>query len=305
MRKNPRLYSVILCTILVLAACNFPSVAPSQGEAGAALTAAAQTVQAQLTQNAPVASTATNTTAPGLPATNTVIPPTSVPPTSNCNAAQFIIDVTIPDGTILDPNENFTKTWRLKNTGTCTWTPSYAVVFSSGNSMGGPAAQALTGNVNPGQNVDISVDLTAPGSNGTYTGNYKLRDAGGVLFSQFYVQIKVQGGGGGDGGVFAVSSVTYDVTTFSQPGFVNCPKVIAHITANGEGDVSYHWTRSDNASAPVETIHFNSAGTKNVNTTWTLGSFWAGGDPEWQGIYIDDPNHQDFGHVNVNTCDSP
>ena len=171
--------------------------------------------------------------------------------------------------------------------------------------MGGPAAQALVGNVNPGQTVDISVNLTAPGTNGNYTGNYKLRDSGGVLFTNnFYVQIKVQTGGGGSP-AFAVTSVTYTVSTISEGGYTDCPLVTAHITANGEGDVDYHWTRSDGAGAPVESVHFNSAGTKNVTTKWYLGSVWAGGDDEWQGIYIDSPNHQDFSHVNVDACSAP
>ncbi len=305
MEKPFKISHLLISVVLLLTACNLPEGRPSQGEAGAALTAAAATINAQLTQNAPALTTATFTSVPVLPPTNTPIPSTAVPPTSNCNAAQFIVDVTIPDGTIMSPNENFTKTWRLKNIGTCTWTPSYAVVFSSGNSMSGSATQALSGNVNAGQTVDISVNLTAPGSNGTYTGNYKLRDAGGVLFSQFYVQIKVQGGGGGGSPEFAVTSVTYDVGTFNEGGYTNCPIVTAHITASGEGDVDYHWTRSDGASAPVESVHFNSAGTKNVQTKWYLGSVWAGGDPEWQGIYIDSPNHQDFGHVNINACASP
>ena len=179
-----------LVSILLLSACNMPSDQLSQGESGAVLTSEAATLQAQQTQSSPlpVTITVTNT------ATNTVVPPSPVPPTSvsNCNDLQFVDDVTVPDGEIMDPGENFTKTWRLKNAGTCTWTPSYAVVFSSGNSMGGPASQALTGNVNPNQTVDISINLTAPGSEGEYTGYYKLRDAGGVLFDQFYVQIKVQ-----------------------------------------------------------------------------------------------------------------
>ena len=305
MKRMIRTVNVFTALVFLTAACNLPGGPPSQGQAGAALTSAAATINAQLTENTPRSITATNTLAPGQPPTNTVIPPTAVPPTSNCNVGQFITDVTIPDGTIMSPNQNFTKTWRLKNNGTCTWTPSYAVVFSSGNSMSGPATQALSGNVNPGQTVDISVNLTAPGSNGTYTGNYKLRDAGGVLFSQFYVQIKVQGGGGGGSPVFAVTSVTYDVGTFNEPGYTGCPIVTAHISANGEGDVDYHWTRSDGAGAPVESVHFNSAGTKDVQTKWRIGSFWAGGDAEWQGIYIDSPNHQDFGHVNINTCTTP
>jgi len=122
----------------------------------------------------------------------TSVAPTSPPPTQSCDIAQFVDDVTIPDGTILKPNETFTKTWRLKNVGTCTWTSSYTVVFSGGDSMSGPATQALAGSVNPGQTVDISINLTAPAADGDYTGNWKLRNASGVLFSQFYVDIKVK-----------------------------------------------------------------------------------------------------------------
>jgi hypothetical protein len=58
--------------------------------------------------------------------------------------------------------------------------------------MSGPATQALAGNVNPGQTVDLSVDLKAPGTVGTYTGNWRLRNANGVAFTNFFVRIKVQ-----------------------------------------------------------------------------------------------------------------
>ncbi|HEY6074680.1 MAG TPA: NBR1-Ig-like domain-containing protein, partial [Anaerolineales bacterium] len=86
---------------------------------------------------------------------------------------QFVADVTIPDGTTMTPGQTFTKTWRLRNAGTCAWTTSYAIVFSNGNSMNGPTTQALAGAVNPGQTVDISVNLTAPSAVGDYTGNWK------------------------------------------------------------------------------------------------------------------------------------
>ena len=50
--------------------------------------------------------------------------------------AQFVADVTVPDGTRYDPGATFTKTWRLKNIGTCTWTTSYTLVFDSGDADG-------------------------------------------------------------------------------------------------------------------------------------------------------------------------
>jgi len=198
MSKTTWLVFVLFVVIFGVSACNLPSnVTPTQ-DAGAALTASAQTVEANMTQAAilnpptiPPTSTlgfATST----LAIATTSVAPTSPPPTESCDVAQFVDDITIPDGTTLEPNETFTKTWRLKNVGTCSWTTSYSVVFSSGDSMDGPATQALTSNVNPDQTVDISIDLTAPDTDGNYKGYWKLRNATGVHFTQFYVDIKVK-----------------------------------------------------------------------------------------------------------------
>lgn len=197
MKNKLRLPTILLVLGVFLASCNLPT--QETGES-LGLTAAAQTIEA-LTSATPFGgiSTSTITPIPGGFAISTpspTIPPATNTPvataTSNCNNAEFLADVTIPDGTIMTPNQAFTKTWRFRNVGACTWTPSYAIVFASGNSMNGPATQALTGNVNPGQTVDISVNLTAPGSTGNYTGYWKFRDGSGVLFDQFYVEIKVQ-----------------------------------------------------------------------------------------------------------------
>jgi hypothetical protein len=61
--------------------------------------------------------------------------------------------------------------------------------------MNGPVAQQLAGNVNPGETVDISVNLKAPTSAGSYRGYWQLRNAAGVLFGQVYVEIKVGSSG--------------------------------------------------------------------------------------------------------------
>lgn len=307
MKKTPRAVSVILLAILILSACNLPSKNPGLQDSNAAMTAAAQTVAAQLTSLVPIN---TATVPVVVPSTNTPIsvPPTAIipsatflPPTATpiCDGAQFVADVTVPDDTVFSPNQTFTKTWRLKNTGTCSWTPSYAVAFSDGNSMNGPATQALVGNVNPGQTVDISVNLTAPADPGTYTGNYRLRNAAGLLFTKFYVRIKVQTI------AFAVTSVTYSVSTWSSGGSVNCPRITANIATNGAGSVDYHWTRSDGADGSTATLVFGSAGTQSVSADWQLGSANAPAPDEWMGIYIDTPNNQDFGHAVMPACTTP
>jgi hypothetical protein len=185
---------LVLLSLLAATGCNLPT--GTRPDEDAASTAAAQTVQAQMTQSVPSIPTVTST----FPVIRTPVIPTLVPTattvyytaTSSCDVAQFVSDVTIPDGTTVTAGQAFTKTWRFRNAGTCSWTPSYSVVYSSGNQMGGPSTQALAGNVNPGQTVDISVNLTAPSTPGDYTGYWKMRNSSGVLFAHFYVQIKVQ-----------------------------------------------------------------------------------------------------------------
>jgi hypothetical protein len=165
---------LIILFSLLLGACNLPGAQPTENPFP---TFAAQTVEARLTAAVednppPDLPEATDTPQPeptpeptGSP-TNTAIPTqTDVP----CDRAAFVSDVTIPDGTLLGPDDDFTKTWRLRNTGSCSWNASYDLIFKEGDAMGGPASQELTsGTVSPGQTVDISVDLTSPSSTGEY-----------------------------------------------------------------------------------------------------------------------------------------
>jgi hypothetical protein len=198
---------------LILAGCNLPQTSsPTPNGASAAFTQSAQTVEARLTElasfNTPAATVETvaptpiqlATFTPPQVSTNTPIVATlsAATPTPLCDVGNFIADVTVPDGTKFNPNTAFTKTWRLKNVGTCTWTTSYAVVFDSGSQMSAPAVVSLTQNVSPGGTVDISVPMTAPATNGTYRGDWKLRNAAGVIFGlgstaskTFYVTIDV------------------------------------------------------------------------------------------------------------------
>jgi hypothetical protein len=108
--------------------------------------------------------------------------PTVTPIPAACNRAQFIADVTIPDGTVVNAGATFTKTWRLKNVGTCTWTTSYALIFDTGDQMGGPNSINLPGSVAPGQTTDLTITLTAPNTAGEYRGYWKFRDNNGIPF---------------------------------------------------------------------------------------------------------------------------
>lgn len=198
MKKLTRLFHLFIVCAIFLSACNLPSNDPQGAEANA--TFAAQTVEALL-QTSP---TATSTLAAGVTPTLTPIPlPTNTntpapSATPVCPQAQFVTDVTIPDGTVMTPSQGFTKKWRIRNTGTCAWN-GYTLVFDSGDSMSGPATQPI-GAVNPGQEVDIEVNLTAPASAGNYRGYWRIVSNSNVLVPMlngyqgraFYVDIKVQ-----------------------------------------------------------------------------------------------------------------
>lgn len=125
--------------------------------------------------------TPTNTPSPTetFTATATDTPRT---PDLACDRAQFVSDVTIPNGTRLLPGTSFVKTWRFRNIGTCTWTRSYAVVYGDGESFGVPDVSPLVVDVPPGAIVDISINMVAPAAAGFYTGYWMFRNANGALF---------------------------------------------------------------------------------------------------------------------------
>jgi hypothetical protein len=115
--------------------------------------------------------------------------PTKIP--LPCNNAEFVSE-TIDDEMEFIPNASFTKTWRLKNVGTCTWNTNYKLTYVSGDKIGGPASQNLPKNVAPGEQIDISIDLTAPASEGTYQGSWMIADENGQFFvNNIWVKIKV------------------------------------------------------------------------------------------------------------------
>ncbi len=130
-----------------------------------------------------------------LPTPTPSVPVVSVPaaaPIQECkNGMAYVSDVTIPDGQRLNQGEGFRKTWRVQNTGTCTWTSDYTFGFVSGDQLSGRTIN-VPGIVGPGQTVDLSVDMAAPYSNGTFQGNWQMRSPQGYNFGQtIWVKIRV------------------------------------------------------------------------------------------------------------------
>lgn len=108
-----------------------------------------------------------------------LIPIASASPQPLCtDSALFVVDATIPDNVKLKAGQPFTKTWQLRNNGTCAWNTKYALVFSSGNMMSSPASVALP-DTPPGATLNLSVKLTAPAADGVYTAMYEIHNPAG------------------------------------------------------------------------------------------------------------------------------
>jgi hypothetical protein len=103
---------------------------------------------------------------------------------------EYVADVTIPDGTLLESGKSFRKTWRVKNNGDCAWSEEVRLVFESGSHMNGPAAVAI-GAPAVGETTDVSVDLMAPTAAGSYTGRWKLVTSDGTILTRLTVVIKI------------------------------------------------------------------------------------------------------------------
>lgn len=295
MKKRIRLSNLFVIIALFLGACNLPSNDPEDISA----TSAAQTVEALLSAT-PVATTAvpspTQATLTPIPLpTNTNTPVASATPV--CPQAQFITDVTVPDGTTMTPGQTFTKKWRIKNTGACAWN-GYSLVFDSGDSMNGPASKPITA-VNPGQEIDIEVDMTAPNTPGTYKGYWRIVTNGNVLVPvlngyqgrAFYVEIKVPAPTATPTNTIVPFAVTG--VTFTNSGSCGSFTATASVTANGPGIVTYTWKFSDGATVANSTINFAAAGTQSVSYTWNTTATGT----NWIDIYIVTPNNQQFGRA--------
>lgn len=295
-RRAPYLLACVL--ILLLTACNLPRPNAATETPGDPIgTAAAQTVAALSTQLQPKVTLMPQASATVQPAaTNTTSPAvtTVTAPVKPCDAAEFVTDVTVPDGTTFTPGQTFTKTWRLKNTGSCTWTNSYRVVFDSGNSMGAPASFNLPTSVPPDAVVDISVQMKAPDAEKEYQSNWKLQNASGITFGlgadgakSFWVKIKVSA----TVLPFAVTKAAMGADNGAYSG--TCPHNVglsAAITSTAAGTVTYYWQDSFGNKSVAQQVVFDAAGTKTVNYSWAITANFDGSI----AVYIDNPNHQLF-----------
>jgi len=102
-------------------------------------------------------------------------------PCNDLSIDRATVDVTIVDGTQMTPGQEFVKTWRIKNTGTCAWGEGYGLIYLYGEKMNGqPIPLSIV--VQPGEEVEVTVNLKAPEKIGNYISAWQMSAPNGVPF---------------------------------------------------------------------------------------------------------------------------
>ncbi len=128
----------------------------------------------------------------GAPAATPETPATTTPAAAGLRAS-FVADVTVPDNTKLEKSQDFTKTWRVKNSGSQPWPADTVLAFSGEGTQLASASEVAVGKVvEPGQEVEISVPMKAPAEDGTYRSVWTLKSGNTAIpGGSFYVLFKI------------------------------------------------------------------------------------------------------------------
>jgi hypothetical protein len=264
--------------LLTVFACTFASSGTAVPEPSA--TEAAAQVPTRVPPTVPpVAPTLIPTKAPPTP-----IPPTETPTGSGPGGCilgeQYVADVSIPDGTVLAAGSSFVKTWRVRNTGTCTW-ENYKLIFAAGEQMSGPASVNVN-NTPPGATVDVTVNLIAPTTPGQHKGGWRFQATNGSVFGSLTVVIEVPAPATPTFTPTASPSVAnWNGEWITNCGSFNCGTVI--LVQNGT---------AINGTFAGGGVLFGTLINNRLTGTWSRGGssgtidWWLGGSgAKWRGNY--------------------
>lgn len=207
MNKKILLVIGLVMTISLIGASCGPRVEPTPTvDPIAIMTEVAQTISAELTEVALLTPSPTATippTATPQPLPTQALPPAPTTPSGTTGLAptlpaaspdnaKWIADVTVPDDTLFAKNSRFTKTWKVENTGTTTWNSSYSLIYIDGTPIPENTVISIVNEVKPKVQVELSVVLQAPATDGTYTVWFRMMNDKGQLFGDpLYVKFIV------------------------------------------------------------------------------------------------------------------
>ncbi len=127
-------------------------------------------------------------------------PSASMPPPPRASATpqctpqlRYLEDLSIPDGSIVQPGETLDKRWAVENAGNCNWDASYSLRLIAGPAMGAPESMPLYP-ARAGTQAVIRILFTAPQANGIYRSAWQAFDPRGVPFGDpIFIEIQVGG----------------------------------------------------------------------------------------------------------------
>lgn len=187
MKKTTILVAMLL--VLTVSACNFPFAAVSDDALATSVAETVEAMEAKMQQpTLPLPVVTATPMATSTPMPTATVKATEVP--DPCLFATFVSE-TIPDGTKFSPNASFTKTWTIRNDGTCDWNTDYALVFKSGDQMSGPGETKFHKEVDPGEKITFSIDLKAPSTAGTYKGVWWFQTHKDMKFGSNGISVKI------------------------------------------------------------------------------------------------------------------
>ena len=270
-----KLYSIILFIFagLVIASCTPEQSAQPTQNVDAIYTLAALTNEAQQP---------TQTLLPTVTSTPTAteVPPTAVPARATCTDSAELVSEDPLDNAAFKPGDKITKTWSLKNMGTCVWN-NYRFVFD-GKEMGGNS-NAPVNQIAPGQTITFYAYVAAPLTGATFKGSGTLINSSGNVVKVMYqggqyngvsVQIVVKGSATGTVTNESIS-ITQDqsgqacsnATTFSVTLSITTdgPTMVSWGIHLFDGTGQMAGGTFDQAGGPqqMDSTDFNSAGTRS------------------------------------------
>ncbi len=205
--------------ILFFSGCKSGASTEPTPDVNQVMTEVAGTVQAGIALTQAAMPTATATETPTITPTATPAPTTAsetrqptltmfslgpVGTSTSGDDLKMIEDVTIPDDTELYPGHEFKKTWKVQNTGATTWTKGYSLLWLDIEPYVGDeistvvpkmVSSVIYEEVEPTEEFEIDILLTAPSGNGRYKIYFKLRNEKGEVFGDvLWCQIIVNDG---------------------------------------------------------------------------------------------------------------
>ncbi|XP_043572863.1 protein ILRUN isoform X2 [Chiloscyllium plagiosum] len=116
-------------------------------------------------------------------------------PNINAPSMSFVEDVTIGEGESVPPDTQFTKTWRIQNTGTEQWPPGVSLKYVGGDQFG-HVNMVMVRSLEPQEVTDVSVQMRSPTTPAMYQGQWRMCTATGLYFGDvIWVILSVEIGG--------------------------------------------------------------------------------------------------------------